>query len=396
VLFRSERCCMVCCLKSSAVGGSSPGRAGEDEEGAWYAGAQIVDILLSEDADFPRSQMGSSSTIKVGVIGYGYWGPNIVRNLLSHPDISVAVVADQRKQRLLALKKTYPSIATVSEGKDVIAAKGIDAIAIATPVNSHYSLVRAALAAGKHVLVEKPLAASLRDAESLVTYARKKSLVLMVDHTYIYSGAIETMKKLVDSGEIGLLQSFTSMRFNLGLFQSDINVIWDLAAHDLSILLYLVEKEPALVNATGISHTENGLENIAYITMRYKDGMIAHVGVSWVSPVKIRQILVSGDRKMIAYDDTQASEKVKVYDAGYSVRTDVEKQRLYMDYRSGDILVPKVRTTEALEGVIEDFVRAMSSGVRPRSDAEFGLKVVRTLDAAERSLRKGGGEILLS
>jgi len=396
VLFRSERCCMVCCLKSSAVGGSSPGLAGVEEEGSWYAGAQIVGILLSEDADFPRSQMGSSSTIKVGVIGYGYWGPNIVRNLLSHPDISVAVVADQRKQRLLALKKTYPSIATVSEGKDVIAAKGIDAIAIATPVNSHYSLVRAALAAGKHVLVEKPLAASLHDAESLVAYAQKKSLVVMVDHTYIYSGAIETMKKLVDSGEIGLLQSFTSMRFNLGLFQSDINVIWDLAAHDLSILLYLVEKEPALVNATGISHTENGLENIAYITMRYKDGMIAHVGVSWVSPVKIRQILVSGDRKMIAYDDTQASEKVKVYDAGYSVRTDVEKQRLYMDYRSGDILVPKVRTTEALEGVIEDFVRAMSSGVRPRSDAEFGLKVVRTLDAAERSLRKGGGEILLS
>jgi predicted dehydrogenase len=387
---------MVCCLKSSAVGGSSPGLAGVEEEGSWYAGAQIVGILLSEDADFPRSQMGSSSTIKVGVIGYGYWGPNIVRNLLSHPDISVAVVADQRKQRLLALKKTYPSIATVSEGKDVIAAKGIDAIAIATPVNSHYSLVRAALAAGKHVLVEKPLAASLHDAESLVAYAQKKSLVVMVDHTYIYSGAIETMKKLVDSGEIGLLQSFTSMRFNLGLFQSDINVIWDLAAHDLSILLYLVEKEPALVNATGISHTENGLENIAYITMRYKDGMIAHVGVSWVSPVKIRQILVSGDRKMIAYDDTQASEKVKVYDAGYSVRTDVEKQRLYMDYRSGDILVPKVRTTEALEGVIEDFVRAMSSGVRPRSDAEFGLKVVRTLDAAERSLRKGGGEILLS
>ena len=396
MLFRSERCCMVCCLKSSAVGGSSPGLAGVEEEGSWYAGAQIVGILLSEDADFPRSQMGSSSTIKVGVIGYGYWGPNIVRNLLSHPDISVAVVADQRKQRLLALKKTYPSIATVSEGKDVIAAKGIDAIAIATPVNSHYSLVRAALAAGKHVLVEKPLAASLHDAESLVAYAQKKSLVVMVDHTYIYSGAIETMKKLVDSGEIGLLQSFTSMRFNLGLFQSDINVIWDLAAHDLSILLYLVEKEPALVNATGISHTENGLENIAYITMRYKDGMIAHVGVSWVSPVKIRQILVSGDRKMIAYDDTQASEKVKVYDAGYSVRTDVEKQRLYMDYRSGDILVPKVRTTEALEGVIEDFVRAMSSGVRPRSDAEFGLKVVRTLDAAERSLRKGGGEILLS
>ena len=394
MLFRSEPCHMVCCLK--ALGRSSRSLAGAEDKGSPYAGVQIVAILKAEDADIRRSQMENSSTIKLGVIGYGYWGPNILRNLLTNPSISVAVVADQRKERLLALKKTHPSIATVSEAKDVITAKGIDGIAIATPVNTHYSLVRAALAAGKHVLVEKPLAASLRDAESLVTYAQKKSLVLMVDHTYIYSGAIETMKKLVDSGEIGLLQSFTSMRFNLGLFQSDINVIWDLAAHDLSILLYLVEKEPALVNATGISHTENGLENIAYITMRYKDGMIAHVGVSWVSPVKIRQILLSGDKKMIAYDDTQASEKVKVYDAGYSARTDAEKQRLYMDYRSGDILVPKVRTTEALETVIEDFVRAMSSGVRPRSDAEFGLKVIRTLDAAERSLRKGGGEILLS
>src|SRR6516162_10313793 len=178
---------MVCCLKSSAVGRSSPSLAGAEDEGSWYAEAQIVAVLKAEDADIHRPQMENSSTIKVGVIGYGYWGQNIVRNLLSHPDISVAVVADQRKQRLLALKKTYPSIATVSEAKDVITAKGIDGIAIATPVNTHYSMVRAALAAGKHVLVEKPLAASLRDAESLVTYARKKSLVLMVDHTYIYS-----------------------------------------------------------------------------------------------------------------------------------------------------------------------------------------------------------------
>jgi predicted dehydrogenase len=334
--------------------------------------------------------------MKVGVIGYGYWGPNIVRNLMSHPNVSVAIVADQRKERLSAFKKVYPSIATVSEAKDVISAKGIDGIAIATPVHTHSLLVRAALEAGKHVLVEKPLAASLQEAESLLSFAQKKSLVLMVDHTYIYSGPIETIKKLVDSGEIGSLQSFTSMRFNLGLFQSDINVIWDLAPHDLSILLYLVEKEPAFVNATGMSHTQNGIENIAYITMRYKDGMIAHVGVSWVSPVKIRQILLAGDRKMIAYDDTQTSEKVKIYDAGYCLRTDEEKQSLYMDYRSGDILIPKVKTTEALQGVIEDFARAVSAAVRPRSDAEFGLKVVRVLDAAERSLRQGGGEVLLS
>jgi predicted dehydrogenase len=334
--------------------------------------------------------------MNVGAIGYGYWGPNIVRNLVSRPDVSVAVVADLHEERLSALKKTYPSIIAVSKARDVITAKGIDAIVIATPVHTHCPLVRAALEAGKHVLVEKPLAASLHDAESLVSYAQKKSLVLMVDHTYLYTGSVETIKKLVDSNEIGSLQSFTSIRFNLGLFQSDINVIWDLAPHDLSILLYLVGKEPALVNATGISHTGNGVENIAYITMRYEDGMIAHVGVSWISPVKIRQILLSGDRKMIVYDDTQTSEKVKVFDAGYSIRTDEEKQRLYMDYRSGDILIPKVSTTEALQGVIDDFVRAISAAERPRSDAEFGLRVIRVLDAAERSLRKGGGEVRLS
>src|SRR3989344_5679209 len=334
--------------------------------------------------------------MRVGVIGYGYWGPNVLRNLVAHTDAHVSIVADQRIERLSTLKKTYPAIQTTTDALDVINAKDVDAVVIATPVHTHYPLTRAALLAGKHVLVEKPLADSLKGAEELVALAEKMRLILMVDHTYLYAGAVEAIKRIVDSGEIGKVQSFSSMRFNLGLFQSDVNVLWDLAPHDLSILLHLTGRMPSLVNAIGVSHTNNGIENIAYLTMRYDDGMIAHVGTSWVSPVKIRQILLSGDKKMIAFDDTEAVEKVKVYEAGYAIRTDEDKRRLYMDYRSGDIHIPKVGNRESLQGVVEDFVQAITKGSKPRSDAHFGLNVVRILDAAERSLKKGGAEVRLA
>ncbi|MBI2610959.1 Gfo/Idh/MocA family oxidoreductase [Candidatus Kaiserbacteria bacterium] len=334
--------------------------------------------------------------MRIGLIGYGYWGPNILRNIISHTDVDVSVVADLKLERLAALKKMYPTIRTTTDASEVVENRDIDAVIVATPVHTHYPLAKAALEAGKHVLVEKPLADSLNGAEELIAIAKKKKLVLMVDHTYIYTGAVETIKKIVDSGELGTLQSFSSTRFNLGLFQGDVNVLWDLAPHDLSILLYLTERIPTLVNAIGVSHTENGVENIAYLTLRYDDGLIAHVGTSWVSPVKIRQILISGDQKMIAYDDTEAIEKVKVYEAGYTVRTHEDKRRLYMDYRSGDIHIPNVGNKEALQGVVEDFVRAISKGSKPRSDARFGLNVVRILDAAERSLKQGGAEVRLS
>lgn len=330
--------------------------------------------------------------MRIGVIGYGYWGPNVVRNLVAHTDAGVSIVADQKLERLAMLKKTYPAVRTTTEAMEVIDSKEIDAVVIATPVHTHYALTRAALLAGKHVLVEKPLSKSLAEAEELVTLAEKKKLVLMVDHTYLYAGAVQKIKKIVESGEIGTIQSFNSTRFNLGLFQSDINVLWDLAPHDLSILLHLTGRMPVLVNATGVSHTKNGIENIAYLTLRYDDGLIAHIGTSWVSPMKIRQILISGDKKMIAYDDTESTEKVKVYEAGYSVRSDEEKQLLYMDYRSGDIHIPKVSTNESLQGVVEDFVDAIARGTKPLSDAKFGLDIVRILDAAEHSLKNGGGE----
>lgn len=333
--------------------------------------------------------------MRIGLIGYGYWGPNILRNIVAHTDAEVAIVADQKLPRLAALKKIYPMIKTTTDALDVIGAKDIDAVIIATPVQTHYTLAKAALEAGMHVLVEKPLTDSLNTANELVELAKQKKLILMVDHTYLYTGAVEMMKKVIDSGEIGKVQSFSSTRFNLGLFQSDVNVLWDLAPHDLSILLYLCDRLPIWVNAVGVSHTGNNIENIAYLTLRYDDGMIAHIGSSWVSPVKIRQMLISGDKKMIVFDDTEAIEKVKVYESGYTVRTDEDKRRLYMDYRSGDIHIPNVGNKEALQGVVEDFVHAVSKGSKPRSDARFGLNVVRILDAAERSLRQGGAEVKL-
>ncbi|MBI2612488.1 Gfo/Idh/MocA family oxidoreductase [Candidatus Kaiserbacteria bacterium] len=334
--------------------------------------------------------------MRIGLIGYGYWGPNILRNLVAHTDAEVAIVADQKLERLAALKKVYPAVRTTTDANEVTEAKDIDAVIVATPVQTHYSLARAALLSGKHVLVEKPLADSLKGAEELVALAAEKKLMLMIDHTYLYTGAVEVMKRVIDSGEIGVLQSFSSTRFNLGLFQGDVNVLWDLAPHDLSILLHLIGRMPTLVNAVGVSHTGNNIENIAYLTLRYDDGMIAHIGASWVSPVKIRQMLISGDKKMIVFDDTEAIEKVKIYESGYTVRTDEDKRRLYMDYRSGDIHIPNVGNKEALQGVVEDFIHAVSKGSTPRSDAHFGLNVVRVLDAAERSLREGGAEVRLS
>ncbi len=333
--------------------------------------------------------------MKVGVIGYGYWGPNVVRNLLGHPGAEVVIVADANPERLAEIRRIYPAIQTTLDATDVIRSSGIDAIVIATPVNTHYPLAKAALLAGKHVLVEKPLASNLAEAEELVKLAEEKHLVLMIDHTYLYSGAVQMIKKLIDSGELGQIQSFSSTRINLGLFQSDINVLWDLAPHDISILLYLIGQAPTMVNAVGASHTKNGIENIAYLTMRYDNGIIAHVNASWVSPVKIRQILIAGDKKMIVYDDNEPTEKIKVYETGYTVRTDEEKKRLYMDYRSGDIHIPKIESKEPLRLMVEDFVQAVTTGSTPVSNAAFGLQVVRILDAADRSIQKGGAEVQL-
>ena len=257
-------------------------------------------------------------TINLGIIGYGYWGPNLARNFFAANDCTLKAVADARPDRLAVLAKLFPSVKGVKDADDIINDTEIDAVVIATSVHSHFPLAKKALMAGKHVLIEKPMTSSVAEADELIEMAAKRGLTLMVDHTFLYTGAVQKMKEIIDSEGIGTPRYFDSSRINLGLFQPDVNVIWDLAPHDLSILTYLVKETPASINATGISHTQNGIENIAYMTVNYDSDFIAHFNVSWTSPVKVRQTLIGGDVKMIVYNDLEPSEKIRVYDTGLS------------------------------------------------------------------------------
>lgn len=333
--------------------------------------------------------------IRLGIIGYGYWGPNLVRNFRRRDDCKVVAVCDSSAEQLKQLAKAFPEVQGVSDSGPLFADPTIDAIVIATPVFTHYPLAKLALENGKHVLLEKPMATSVEECERLVDLAAKKNLTLMVDHTFLYTGAVERMKKLLDDGSLGNVKYLDSIRINLGLFQSDVNVLWDLAPHDLSILTYLHDEEPHSINATGSSHTDNEIENIAYMTVNYNSGFIAHISCSWSSPVKVRMMLLGGDKKMVLYNDVEPTEKLKVYDTTYQHKTDEEKQKVLVDYRVGDIFVPKIGQHEALASVAADFIGSISNGTVPRSSSSVGLKVVKLLEAAQQSLRARGSEILL-
>ncbi len=334
--------------------------------------------------------------INVGIIGYGYWGPNLVRNFFAAQDCCIKAVADNSPERLLQLSKVFPGIAHYQNSNDIINNPEIDAVVIATPVFSHFKLAKQAILQGKHVLIEKPITSSVQEAEILIDLAQKKNVLLMVDHTFLYTGAVQKMKQLVDSEELGNIRYLDSTRINLGLFQPDINVLWDLAPHDLSILNYIIAETPCSVNATGISHTNNQIENIAYLTVNYNSGFIAHFNCSWTSPVKVRMTLIGGDRKMILYNDLEPTEKIKVYDTGYSHTTNEEKKRILVDYRTGDIHVPKLNTTEALLGMANDFIACIREKKQPKSTAEIGLSVVSILEAAEKSIKNNGREVTLA
>ena len=331
--------------------------------------------------------------ITIGVIGYGYWGPNIVRNFFYSDNCKVKAVADQRDERLTLLAKNFPSINGINNAEDIINDDTINAVVIATPVFSHYELAKKALVEGKHVLIEKPLASTVAESEELINLAEQKGLTLMVDHTFLYTGAVQKMKELIDTGAIGTPLYFESSRINLGLFQSDINVLWDLAAHDISILIHLIKEIPESVNATGISHTHNGVENIAYMTVNYNSDFIAHINCSWSSPVKVRQMLIGGDKKMILYNDLEPSEKLRVYDTGYYHTTDEDKKKILVDYRIGDIYIPKLSSEEALTGVANDFIQSIIQKKEPLSNARFGLEVVKILEASQQSIKNKGREI---
>lgn len=333
--------------------------------------------------------------INVGIIGYGYWGPNLVRNFFATRGCCIKGVAESRPDRLQSLHLAFPGIKGVKDADQLILDKDIDAIVIATPVSTHFSLAKKALKNGKHVLVEKPLTSSVLEAEILINLAAKKNLLLMVDHTFLYTGAVEKMKQLVEDNELGNIKYLDSTRINLGLFQQDINVLWDLAPHDISILNFIINDTPYSVNATGITHTNNLIENIAYLTINYRSGFIAHFNCSWTSPVKVRMMLIGGDKKMILYNDLEPTEKIKVYDTGYHHSTDEEKKKVMVDYRTGDIHVPKVNTKEALLGMASDFLSCIQTGDFPRSSWKIGLDVIKILEASDLSLKQNGREVLL-
>jgi predicted dehydrogenase len=334
--------------------------------------------------------------IKIGIIGYGYWGKNLVRNFNSVSACDLVYVCENNESNSTKCQSQYPKIKVVANYDTLIDDDSIDAIVIATPVDSHYPLTRLALEAGKHVLVEKPLTSSHQEAKELVELANSKGLTLMVDHTFLYTGSVMHLKSLIEKNAIGEIQYFDSTRINLGLFQHDVNVLWDLAPHDISICNHILNLKPISVQAVGISHTKNNIENIAYLTLKYENNIIAHFNCSWVSPVKIRQMLIGGSEKMVVFNDMEPTEKIKIYDTGYQYQTDEQRNEILVDYRTGDINVPKIKMTEALSLMAEDFINSIENNTTPISNAQLGLDVVEILDAAEISIKNGGKEIKLN
>jgi len=328
--------------------------------------------------------------IKIGIIGYGYWGPNLVRNFSTCLKTKVVSVCDLREDRLKKLSASYPSIHPTTNYKNMLDDPEIDAIAIATAVSSHFKFAMAALKAGKHVLVEKPFTATVAEGEQLIAEAEKRHLTLMVDHTFLFTPAVRKIRELVEKGEVGDIYYFDSVRINLGLFQHDVNVLWDLAVHDLSIMDYILGDLPLSISATGVSHLQNQPEDVAHMTCFFKNNMMAHFHVNWLSPVKIRKMLIGGTKKMIVFDDLDASEKIKVYDKGITVTSTDDIYKMMVNYRTGDMWAPKLGTTEALLAEAEHFAECIETGRTPLTDGASGLRVVRILEAAERSLKVNG------
>lgn len=331
--------------------------------------------------------------MRISIIGYGYWGPNLVRNFNNTKGVEVASVFDLSEKQLNRVQSSYPSIATTTNFNDVLKDDSIDAVAIATPVFTHFSLASEALKHGKHVLIEKPMTASTEEAVRLIDLAEQNGKILMVDHTYLYTNAVQKIKELIEKDVIGDIKYIDSTRINLGLFQRDVNVLWDLAPHDISICSYLMKDKPLAIQAVGTSHTNNGIENIAYLTLFYPDNRIAHFNCSWVSPVKIRQMLIGGDKKMILFNDLENTEKVRIYDKGYSFIPEEKREQFLVDYRTGDILIPKIEQGEALASMARDFLSAVEKGTTPTSNYQSGLEVVSILEAASTSIKNAGRKV---
>jgi len=341
--------------------------------------------------------------IGIGVIGYGYWGPNLVRNFYETPDCEVVAVSDLREKQLARVRSRYPTIGTTTDYRDLLNNPRIDAVVVATPVHTHFDLAMQALRAGKNVLVEKPMTMDVDQAQRLVDEAERRRLILAVDHTFVFTSAVRKIRDLSLNGDLGDIYYYDSVRVNLGLFQHDVNVIWDLAVHDLAIMDFILPAQPVAVSATGISHVPGEPENMAYVTMYFDSRVMAHVHVNWLAPVKVRRTLIGGSKKMIVYDDLEPSEKIRVYDKGITLATDPaangngERYAMMVNYRTGDVWSPQLDiTTEALSLELRHFVGCIRDNTTPIVDGHAGLRVVRLLEAATESMRLSGRPVDLA
>src|SRR5450432_3192269 len=327
--------------------------------------------------------------IRIGVIGYGYWGPQIVRNFHGVEGCEVAVVCDRSANALRRVKQAYPSVEVTTDPCEVVTATNIDAVAVVTPVWTHFEVAKAALENGKHVFVEKPFTSTVAQAEELIELAARKHLQIMVDHTFLFTGAVKKIRQLLDDGALGRLYYYDSTRVNLGLFQHDVNVLWDLAPHDLSIIDHLIAESPEAVSATGQTHL-NGHEDVAFITIYFPNKIIAHINVNWLSPVKVRTTLIGGEKKMLVWNDLEADEKIKIYDKGVHITTRQGLYNLLVNYRSGDMWSPQLEQLEALRQELGYFIECITDDKAPANDGKAGLRVVKMLEAATKSLGKRG------
>lgn len=332
--------------------------------------------------------------IGVGVVGYGYWGPNLVRNFFDIPGADLRWVCDLQTERLARLRVRNPAVQITEDVSQVLSDPNVDAVAIATPVSTHFDLAMLALRAGKSVFVEKPITATSEQAERLIEEADRRGLVVAVDHTFIHTGAVKKLREVIRK-DLGEVYYYDSVRVNLGLFQHDVSVLWDLAVHDLSIMDFVLGGRPRAVSATGMSHVAGSPENIAYLNLHFDSKLMAHVHVNWLAPVKVRRTLVSGSNKMIVYDDLEPSEKIKIYDRGITLdpmapRAGERKNQMRIGYRTGDMFAPQLDITEALGSELAEFIACVEHGTRPSADGAAGLRVVRILEAATRSMAKDG------
>jgi predicted dehydrogenase len=340
------------------------------------------------------SGQGSEVMVKFGVVGYGYWGPNVVRNLDHLEEAEVVAVCDKSAAARKKVARAYPDVRVTDNAAELMSSPEIDAIAVVTPVWTHYELAKAALQNGKHVFVEKPFTSSADQAQELIDLAARKNLKIMVDHTFLFTGAVTKIKQLLQDGALGKLYYYDSTRVNLGLFQHDVNVVWDLAPHDLSIIDYLIQRTPEAISATGQTHL-NSHEDIAFITLYFPDKIIAHINVNWLSPVKVRTTLIGGEKKMLVWNDLEADEKIKIYDKGVKVTSREGLYDLLVHYRSGDMWAPQIEQIEALTRELAYFVACITKDEAPINDGEAGLRVVKMLEAANQSIGKRGELVYL-